>query len=278
MSLAFSLKSVVLKNPAPDLSSRLLTASKLLPWAPAPIDSANALSYVRSEVPEDGSEVVEWMHHAAAANAVLDAYSEEYGRAGSKVLTSSGDGYIPGVRVEDVYVLSERGSVVGGRGYAVVRTPRGDFRVPVGGKASYANADVLAWAAIPWCGSVQFTISLIKWVELITAPIKDRVRFPSVSGLVAPNYVYIASKIPTPIKVLKVGITSGRDQKVVYTARGEKGSYHIKYWSKEVSTPKGSSETVLTVTGFPFVKPFTLEIQPEDGSEAVLDYVEVYPP
>jgi hypothetical protein len=276
MALRFSLREVRAVRPEFNLTRGLLQ-SKLLPWAPVAVDSSRLYESVRREAPADGVEVVEWMIYSASDNAVFTAWEDEYSRAGSRVATGSGDAYIPGVRVEDVRGESVRGSVVAERGYGVVVTPAGGFRVPARGKALIASGDVLAWASIPYVSFVQWVLTLVRWLELAKVPIRERVRFPASHGLVAPNMFHVPATL-SPVRLFRVGLTSSRRQVVAVKGRGTRGSYEKVLFTAEVEVPEGESEVIFNVLGVPFVQAFTLEIQPEDGTETVLDYIDTLPP
>jgi len=273
------LKGVKLRSSEVDFGG--LAKSPTLDWLPVSVESADLLEPLRKEAPVDGKEVVEWMHISAADNAVFEGYGEEYrtcsATSAGQIASRSGDGYIPGVSVSGLRAQSVRGYTVRRRGYGVVYTPRGSFRVPVGGKALFANRDILAWAALPRALWVQFCITLLRWLDLAKAPISKRVRFPSSHGKVAPNFFTVGTRLPSPLCVMRVGITSNKKQKMGIKGRGTKGSYHNVLFSDSVEVDKGQSEFLYYVTGFPVVSSFTLELQPEDGTKTVLDYLEVYP-
>jgi hypothetical protein len=277
VSLALRLQSVALRSKAVDLERGLLKPLTLH-WVRSVVDSSLAREQVASEVPVDGVEVVAWMHYAASDNAVFEAMAEEYNRLGSQLISGSGDAYIPGVRVGDLRGESVSGSVVTSRGYGVVVTPYGSFSVPVRGKTTIAVRDLLAWAAVPWCGSVQWTLTLLQWRELAKVPVRERVRFGSSNGLTAPNFFSVTPKAPVPLLTLRIGLTSDRDQEVVIRGRGVKGSYHRILFEDRFSVESGSSEVVYNVIGVPYVQSFTLELAPSDNTQTVLDYIDVFPP
>jgi hypothetical protein len=277
MSLRPKLQSVRLKSAEVDLA-RGLAKPKTLFWVRSVVDSSLVREQVASEAPIDGVEVVEWMHLAAADNAVFEAMAEEYNRLGSELLSGSGDAYIPGVRVGDLRGESVSGSVVSSRGYGVVITPQGNFNVPVGGKLTIAIKDLLAWAALPWCSAIQWLLTLLQWRDLAKIPVRDRVRFGSSSGLVAPNFFSVTPKAPVPLLTLRIGLTSDKDQDVVIRGRGVKGSYHQVLFEDKFSVESGSNEVMYNVYGFPYVSSFTLELQPSDRTQTVLDYIDVFPP
>jgi hypothetical protein len=277
MSFMLRLQSVVLKSTAVDLERDLLKPLTLH-WVRNVVDSSLAREQIASEVPVDSAEVVEWMHYCASDNAVFEAMAEEYNRLGSQLLSGSGDAYIPGVRVGDLMGESVRGSTVASRGYGVVITPYGNFNVPVGGKATIAVRDLLAWAAIPYYGTIQWTLTLLQWKELAKVPVKKRVRFGSSDGLTAPNFFSVVPKVPVPLLTLRIGLTSDRNQEVVIRGRGVKGSYHQVLFEDKFSVKTGSSEVVYNIYGLPYVSSFTLELAPSDHTQTVLDYIEVFPP
>ena len=272
----FSRAPVTLKRPEFDLKRGLLT-SPLLPWVPMAVDSGPARESIRVEVPTDGVEIVGWMHYAAADNAVFDAMAEEYNRLGSQLLSGSGDPYIPGVGVGDLRGVSVRGSTVRTQGYGEAYTPEGTFRVPTGGKATFAMGDILAWGAVPWAGSIQWVLSLLQWPDLARVPITERVRFGGSQGLVAPNFFSVAPTLPVPVATMRIGLTSNKPQALALTGRGTKGSFQDVLFEDKFDIEAGESEVVYTVAGFPVAPAFTLELQPEDKTETVLDYLEVLP-
>jgi len=280
MALQIRLEKIELKRPEFDLK-RGLSISPTLRWLPIRVNSAKLFEPLRENAPVDGREIVEWMHYAAADNAVFEGFGEEYKVcstvAGGSVISQSGDPYIPGVRVGNLRAESIRGSTVGSRGYGTVRTPYGTFNVPVGGKTLYAFKDLLAWAALPWVGSMQWSLTLLQWTKLARAPITGRVRFPSSHGRVAPNFFEISPRIPAPMCVMRIGLTSDKPQTIRMRGRGTKGSYHNVLFEDSFKIESGESEILYYVTGFPFVGAFTLELGPQDGTETVLDYLEVYP-
>jgi len=268
---------VRLVRPEADLRTDLLQTPKTLFWVPVGVDSSAARLEVRREAPADGVEVVEWMHYAAADMATFEAMAEEYNRLGSELLSGSGDAYIPGVRVGDLRGVSVRGSVVSAQGYGEVDTPYGRFRVPVNGKATIAVRDLLAWAAIPWAGSVQWTLTLLQWRDLARVPVNQRVRFASSNGLVAPLFFEARPRAPVPLATYIVGLTSDKPQTIVVRGRGTRGAYDRILFEDSVRVEAGQSEFILNVLGFPVSPTFTLELQPEDGTQTVLDYIRVVP-
>jgi hypothetical protein len=277
MSMSITRVGVKLVSPKVDLLTGL-ARPLTLSWVANVIDSSVAREQISRDVPVDGVEVVEWMSYAAADNAVLEAMEIEYNRLGSQVLTGSDDAYIPGVRVGDLRGESVSGYTVSSRGYGVVITPYGGYRVPVGGKVTIAVGDLLAWATIPWAGGVQWVLTLIQWRDLATLPVRQRVRFASSSGLVAPQFFLYVARLPLPLVTFRIRITSDREQEVVLRGRGTRGSYETVVYETKFKIESGENEVLCNVIGIPFVQSHTVEIQPSDNTQTVLDSLEVFPP
>ncbi len=276
LGFRLELREVRLKRPEFDLK-RGLVRSPLLPWAPVEIDSSRVLPAIAREAPL-GPDIVQWMHVAASDVAVFDAMSAKYNECGGKLASSSGDPYIPGVRAGDLRGESVSGYVVRERGYGTVITPVGSFNVPVRGKTTFAMRDILAWAALPDPGTwVQWVLTLLQWLELAKAPIRERIGFASSQGLVAPNFFSIPAT-PAPVRTLRIGLTSDKSQTVVIRGRGTKGSYHNVLFEDSFKVEAGESEVIYNVFGVPFVGDFTLEIAPSDNTQTILDYLEIFPP
>jgi len=277
MSMSITKVDVKPVSPKVDLLSGLARPLTLA-WIANVIDSSMAREQISRDVPVDGVEVVEWMPWAAADNAVLEAMEIEYNRLGSQVVTGSGDAYIPGVRVGDLRGESVSGYTVSSRGYGVVITPYGSYNVPVNGKTTIAIRDLLAWATIPWTGGIQWVLSLIQWRDLATLPVRQRVRFASSNGLVAPQFFSFVSRLPLPLVTFRIRITSDKEQEIVLRGRGTRGSYETVLYETKFNVEAGENEVVINIVGIPFVQSHTVEIQPSDHVQTVLDYIDVFPP
>jgi hypothetical protein len=257
---------------------RGLPRPRTLSWLP-PLhgDSDVAREIIAQQVPIDGSEVVEWMHHSASYLAVMDVFAQAIEDAGGKISFATGDAYIPGVRMDSQwYVRSEPGSTVQSRGYGIVVTPYGNVSVPVGGKRTIVFKDVLAWASLPWVSAVQWIPNLLRFDKLPKPPIKSKIPFPSTSGFVAPIFVNVSTRFPAPVALLKMNMTTDKAQTI--TLRGRSSSdYTNVLFEQTVDLDAGENEFTLAVLGFPAVPAFVLEIQPEDRTSATLNAMEVYP-
>jgi hypothetical protein len=258
------------------ISERFILERGLLPCPFKPIsrlalDPSEVLEVVKSEAPIDGREIVEWMQISAAENIVMQARIAEYNRLGSELIGRSGDAYIPGVVVEDLYYISQTGSDVGMQGYATVRTPRGSFNVPAPGKIPGIFRDILSWGSIPWLGIEQFIGNLLKWKSLAETPITQTVGFYMDSeGQVAPNFFAQIPPRPSLTVAVRMKFSTNTKQTIKINFR-DPSDYTRVVGSKSVEIPSGESEVTYTVTAFPYVPPVVSEIQPRDRTQTKLE-------
>ncbi len=124
---------------------------------------------------------------------------------------------------------------------------------------------------------VQWVLTLLQWLELAKAPVTERVRFAGSGGLVAPNFFSIPST-PSPVRTLRIGLTSDKPQTVAIRGRGAKGAFESVIFDDSFSIDAGESEVIYNVFAVPFVSAFTLELQPSNNTQTILDYVEIIPP
>jgi len=249
-----------------------------LAWLPPAVDSRDVMSTVASQAPEDGVEIVSWMHLSAADMAVFDVFAQSVERSGGSVSYTSNDAFIPGVRLaSNYYVVSEGGWAVSSRGYARVATPYGTVNAPVPGKQSIVFRDFLGWFAAPWAGSYQWTATLLRWDRLPVAPVREKISFPSSHGYVAPVYVVAGTRAPVPVMTLRIVLSSDRSQTVVLRGRSP-SDYTQALFEEKVDIGSGQNEIVVNVFGLPVAPRIVLEIQPADNTRTTLDALEVFPP
>lgn len=243
-------------------------------WTPKPfVIDMEARGLVAAEAPIDGTEIVSWMHDSAGANVVLFGVMEEYDRLRSKLLATSGDPYIPGVALSsDFKFRSQRGSVVGAQGYAVVMTPVGTFNVPKNGCITIAKERFLGWVAATRLRLVQWVGILMNWAELASKPITERVRCPNIDGLVAPQFFSIPAPLALPVNTTTVKLTSNKEQTVIIRGRSP-ADYGVTNFEFKSSIPPGESSILYRVFGRPRATAHVLEIQPEHGTATVVDSV-----
>ena len=248
--------------------------SPLHPDAPRTLDYYKVEKWVKSKFPI-GDNVVEWMRTATACNVITTARMEEYKRAGSMLIGASDDAYIPGVSVEDISFKSELGRTVGTRGYAVVQTPRGNFNVNVPGKATGIFSDLLAWGAVLESYIQQWTAVLLKFKDLAVNPQK-KIGFPNYRGLVAPLFIGHEARIPFPINIVEMKVTTNKSQTLQLTAR-DPNDYTSEFFTDKFNLSSGENVIRFHVVGIPYVGPMVIQLQPEDNTNTSLDYYKVYP-
>jgi hypothetical protein len=73
-------------------------------------------------------------------------------------------------------------------------------------------------------------------------------------------------------------ITSDREQEIVLRGRGTRGSYETVVYETKFKVESGENEVLCNIVGIPFVQSHTVEIQPSDNTQTVLDSLEVFPP
>ena len=279
---------VKLKRPLVDISlpefRRGLIKSPMFEWLPVAMNKDEVLPLIAAETPVDGSEIVPWMQEAAAMNAVLDARAEEYAKAGSFFSSRVGDGLIPSVGIgsgaQGVRFTSGTASVVSGQRGAYVVSGGKSFFCPEYSKLTMVTQDLLAWAAIPGVYAIQWLAALMSWVReaLASNPISDRIGFGTVGLLAAPNFFVVKSSVlPPPAMVMHVGVTSNKDQKIGLNMRGFSDFTKVLS-SDSIEVKAGESTIDYFILGFPVVEKFVLELQPQNGTNTILDSLTTTPP
>ena len=245
-------------------------------WLVKPyVVDAEAREWIAREAPVDGFEIVEWMHECAAANAVLFGVMEEYDRLGSTLLAASADPFIPGLALSsDFKFKSDRADTVDRQGYSVVMTPVGTFNVPNEGSITMAKGNFLGWAAgtgirgriIQWIGT------LMRWVDLASKPVKERVRCANIAGLVAPQFFNIPAPLAMPMNRTTVVVTSDKPQTVLLRGRSP-ANYGTVLFDFKQDIPAGQSSILYRVLGLPRATAHMLEVQPQKGTATVIDSI-----
>jgi len=245
-------------------------------WLVKPyVVDAEVRNVIAAEAPIDGSEVVDWMHDCAAANAVLFGAMEEYDRLRSKLLATSGDPYIPGTALSsDFKFRSEKAEVVDARGYSVVMTPVGTFNVPEEGCITIAERDFLGWVAGTGIRGriVQWKGTLMRWVELASKTVTERVRCVNINGLVAPQFFNIPAPLALPVNRTTVVVTSDKPQTLLLRGRSP-ANYGTVMFDFKQEIPAGQTSILYRVFGLPRATAHVLEIQPEHGTATVVDSI-----
>jgi len=249
-----------------------LVRSPLFPHLPVALDGLDLLPKIKADVPIDNVEIVEWMQECTADQAILSARVAEYNRY-SRVVARSGDPWSPGVRVEDISIERIRGRDLIGHSFSV-RTPRGTFDVPEGEGRAGIFSDLLAWAGgIGWPG-VQWTGTLIKWLDLAKTPITSDIGFPVlIRSIIAPNFfVQEPSSSARRVRV-RMQLTSNRDQDATLIFRSPTNYSNEIDLPATVSLARGTNELEFIIASYPSVPVVVTQVQPTVGTTVLRRYV-----
>jgi len=240
-----------------------------------------ALDEISADVPVNGIDIVEWMHEVTADLIAMEAMATTHENNGGHITFTSGDGKIPGVKLDSrTYFRSDTGKTVASRGYAILITPYGEYKVPNPGKLTIAIRDFLLWAyakAGRW--SYQWPGGILRFDRLPILSRLSRIRDLAssiISGFSAPTFVYVNTAGFSPFESLDLSVSSSKDQTIVLTAR-DPGNYANKIFSTKLEVSKGTSEHKIRIISFPRVSPFVLEMQPEDGVSTVFKSMSIFP-
>lgn len=258
-------------RPEPDLKGGLVR-SRVLEWIPVGLSTEDLLPTVRENAPTTEPDVVEWMQESAADMAVLEGMASEYARLGSVIDVQSGDPYIPGVSIPQMYVVSQSGYTVRDQGYARIRSPTAEYRCPLDNKLLIVEPKFLGWAFSNRGWAVQFRSVLMNWRELASTPVDQRVRFFGTDGFTAPHF-FMATPPIGMSHLIKVGLTSDQPQTVALTMR-DPGDYTREIGSFSANFDGGESVMSARVVMIPN-QSYVLQIQPSDGVPTVLDSLSV---
>ena len=255
-------------SPKFDIEELKLCRSSLFPHLPAALNSLDIQSTIEHEVPVDNVEIVGWMHDSAADNAILTARMEEYNKY-SQIVGRSGDGYIPGVRVSDIYFAKTRGYTVASERKGTLVTPRGRITIPLGGGNTLIASDLLAWGGIRSTSWIQYSCQALKWLRLAATPITSSIGFPSFAGIVAPNF--FLQKPDEEGKRARTSITmaSNKSRRIPIVYRSS-SDYTKVVDRASLPLDSGVNEISFIVASYPSVPTVVLHVKPEPETELVL--------
>ena len=239
---------------------------------------AEAFERIVADSPIDGVEIVEWMHDAVYDVLFLDTFSNAAEANGGEIAFATGDGNIPGVKVDrDFYVRRERGYMVSRKGYASVIVRGVEVKVPAPGKKTIILRDFLGWAAVPKVFRIQFVADLLKCIKLPRAPVRD-LPFPLTRAcLKASVFVYARTRIPSPVVTMRLRLTSAEGETITMRVRSP-SDYRVVWAEREMDVYDGVSEATVTMLSLTPITSFVIELEPEDNcGETLLEKLEVYP-
>lgn len=273
MILSTQVREQRVKTPHFDLRTGLAT-TPIFSGFPPMASTEEAEPEIQAYAPLTTGEIVPWMQMTTVANMLLWGQQADYQNVGGKFASVSGDPYIPGCRVENIYIESQRGSVAGTEGM-VVATPKGKFVVSYQQARVIAVEDLLAWGAHLYGWSYQFAATLAQWTEIAHTPITGRVRFSNVYGFIVPNFIKFQTRFPAPVAMYTIGTSSPVAQSLSLTGRST-SDYGKVLFEQKFDVAEGENETILVVTGFPFADAFVAELMPSKAT-LILDYIKVFP-
>lgn len=254
-----------------DISEIGLSPSPLFPELPIALDSSSLLPAIKSAIPVDRVEIVEWMQISAADNAILTARMEEYNKH-SRLDGAVGDPYIPGVRVSDVSFVSRAREAVASMGYAELASPRENLRIIPGSGKTLISPDFLAWGGLgtlPTSG-IQWDGKLLKWRDLAATPIDSPIGFPSYSGITAPNFFLQSPEEEVSRTRVSQIVGSDKDQRMPISFRSP--SNYTKIVDEDtIHLDKGVTEISYVIASYPSVPPVVFHAQPENGCATTLN-------
>ncbi|MEM1865983.1 MAG: hypothetical protein QXD57_07130 [Ignisphaera sp.] len=257
--------SVDVANFVNSIKSRL-PRPRNLSWFQPTFDYREAIEQVNVSIPV-APDIVDWMREATATEAIFDVFAQSVSSNKGAVASLTGDGYVPGVRVEDVYFQSYSGDVVERSG-AVLVTPVGNINIPLNSKVLVAKGSFLAWACARNRYIAQWIGTILKYKlnpeAKLGSDVKD-IPFPSSGTFVAP----VVIDVTPPLSIRHVDyiqIYSDRDQTVnlIFTQRN---SYDSQIANIVVNVSYGVSIIKLRVFG---ISSYSVIIQPSDGVSSYL--------
>lgn len=243
---------------------------------PITLDMTELSNWARRTTPvEDEPDVTDWMVPAKAQVSHLRARAKEYDRAGSSMTVASGDPYMPGVNNGQMAFKSERADTISDRGTATVLAD-GDRNVSlnVPGASTVVTPNQLGWAVGTNLQSKQWVGSLMSIGEITNNP-SSPIGFPAIEGNTGPLFVGHKPSRPSILNRASVGIQSDQAQTVEFKLRSSRDyTREIRSFTQEV--PKGQSTTNFRLLALG-INPMVMEINPEDGTKAVLTDYSVFP-
>jgi hypothetical protein len=242
---------------------------------PLTTDPSQIMSWARETTPvEDEPDVTDWMVPAKAYVATLKARANEYARAGSAMTVAAGDPYTPGLKNGQMAFKSEKGQTVSENGEANIIAGDRNYSISAPGNEVIADKNLLGWAAASDIQNKQWVGSLMSVEELTNNP-GQPIGFPSIGNNTGPLFMGHAPSRPSIFHRVSLGIQSSTSQNLEFKLRSSQ-DYSVVLNSFSKSVPKGKSTMNFRVFA-PTLNPLVTEINPEDGTQAVLTEYSVNP-
>lgn len=243
---------------------------------PVTLDPSEISNWAQDFVPvEDEPDVTDWMVAAQAHTVIMEARANEYNRAGSLMDVAAGDPFQPGVSTNSMAFKSVRGSQAEQQGEVDLVLANGDeTSISVPGAEPIITKNSLNWAVGSNFQEQQWVGAGYSVEELTNNP-SDPIGFPTVAGNTGPLFVGHKPSRPSVLNRASVTIQSNQAQSVDFKLRSSRNYNRvIRSFSQDI--PKGQSTTTYRVVALG-IEPMALEINPQDGTQAVLTDYSVFP-
>jgi len=243
---------------------------------PLTLDPSKMQNWAREQVPvEDDPSCLDWMVSATAANTTLTARANEYSRAGSSMNVAAGDPFTPGVNNGQMAFKSESASTISDNGNAKITLSESTSEsIPAPGSSSIVRPNFLGWASATELQDRQWTGSMMSIGELTNNP-SSPIGFPNVGGETGPLFLGHSASRPSIINRVSMGVQSNKSQTMEVKLR-DSSDYTRTLNSFNIDVPKGKSTVKFRTLSLNF-SPMVAEIQPENGTQAVLTDYSVAP-
>jgi hypothetical protein len=232
--------------------------------------------WAQDRVPvEDEPDCADWMVPAQAQVALLKSRANEYDRAGSSLAVNAGDPFQPGVDNGQMAFKAERASDVENRGKAgIVMADGAEVELDVPGGDSIITSNTLGWGAGTNFQGKQWIGALMSVEELTNNP-SQPIAFPTITDNTGPLFVGHEPSRPSIINRGSVTMQSNQAQTVEFKLRSSNDyTREIRSFTQDI--PKGESTTTFRMLALG-IEPMAMEINPQDGTQAVLTDYSVFP-
>lgn len=267
----FNFGDFIVEQISEHFSLQALKPSPLFPQFGKAVATEDVVQRIATGIPEDGTEIVAWMHVDTATKVVNTAREEEY-NVHSQFVTSSGDPNIPGVRTRSMSFRRIDGYTYNRQGYATVVSPAGSLNVPRLSLRPIIGNDFLGWAYAGtgyWCQWHGVLGEFTRLADRIT----QAVGFPNLFGRVAPFFVLQQPDRQTERARVRMIFNSDKPQRVRITFR-DPNNYRRVIDEGWIDIPAGQSTVEYYVASYPAVPPVVNHMQPADGTRSVLNRFE----
>lgn len=242
----------------------ILEKSPMFPEVSKEFRAPNLIQEFKSRSPNDGVEIVDWMHESAADAAVLNGWQSEYNK-NSQLNVTSGDPTAPHdlIGVGDFNFEPTPGRDVLDRGFADFNTPDGKVQIPDGeGKVTYGK-DNVGWGGVKARDSYQWNGKVAQYLDLGKTPIENPVRFPDFGKFTVPNIFNQSPPGKSDQARVSFNLSSIGEQDIDVAFR-DPNNYSNPVASNTVTIPEGTSNLEFNLTSNPEVPPLLAEISPRD--------------